>query len=246
MQRFLSLLLALLLVAQPLLPSLAFAKEQEARVTANSLNVRSGPGTDNPAVESVKKGELVTIVSTEGDWSQIRLEDGTLGWVATKYLEATGKSVEAPGKEEKKSTPPEPKPLPPPKQPKQPKSSGGGGGGFGSVVKWSCLVGAAATGALAFSEHSKGNDSYDSYKEFVEQGNTAAADSAFADADDHDSKAQTFAIVGGSLFALFLLQQFVLGGHDDHASKDDGKATLPLAWDARRHQLRASLVLARF
>ena len=37
MQRFLSLLLALLLVVGPVLPSLAFAKEQEARVTANSL-----------------------------------------------------------------------------------------------------------------------------------------------------------------------------------------------------------------
>ena len=246
MQRFLSALLALLLVAQPLLPSLAFAdKETQVRVLANSLNVRSGPGTDNPAVDSIKKGEVLTLVSQEGEWAQVRLPDGTLGWVAMKFLERIDGGSE-PTKEDRKSTPPEPKPLPPPKASKAPKEEGSGGGSaIGSVFKWGCLIGAGAAGGLAFSEHSKGNDSYDSYKEFAAEGNEAAADSAFADSEDHDSKAQTFAIVGGSLFALFLLQQFVLGGHGDSA--DGGHdVTPPLTWNPATGEVRATLVLARF
>lgn len=247
MRTFVCLLLAVLLVAQPLVPSLAWAdKEQRAKVTANSLNIRSGPGTDHPAVESIKKGQIVTVVGQEGDWVQIRLEDGTFGWASAKFLEILGEAEPRSDgkKEDRRAAPPEPKPLPPPKQKKA--DEGGGGSGIGSVFKWGCLLGAVTTGVLAFGEKSKGDDAYDEYKELAEAGRTTEADEKFSDAEDHDSKAQTFAIVGGSLFGLFLLQQFVLGGDDDSASLPGAFDPPPLAFDPQTGEVRATLVLARF
>lgn len=60
------------------------------RVDARSANVRQGPGTDQPVVGRLTRGEEVIIV-TEGQgtdgWSLIRLEgDGLEGWVASRLL----------------------------------------------------------------------------------------------------------------------------------------------------------------
>ena len=55
-----------------------------ARVTANVLNVRSGPGTNYPIVLQVKKGSAYTIIEEQGTWG--RLKSGA-GWVSLKYLE---------------------------------------------------------------------------------------------------------------------------------------------------------------
>ncbi|MDD8023876.1 MAG: SH3 domain-containing protein [Paracoccaceae bacterium] len=57
-------------------------------VTANSLNVRSGPSTTNPVVDRISRGEEVLVVSdTRASWVKIRIEgDGIEGWVARKLL----------------------------------------------------------------------------------------------------------------------------------------------------------------
>jgi uncharacterized protein (TIGR02594 family) len=73
-------------------------------VTASSLNIRSGPGTDYEAVGTVAHGEKIISPSTEG-WEPILLEDDTIGWVSEKYLQ------EASAAEPK---PPEPVPGPAP------------------------------------------------------------------------------------------------------------------------------------
>lgn len=51
---------------------------------SQSLNVRSGPGTNYKVVRSLEKGSKVDVIATSGSWSQI----GTDEWVSTAYLSA--------------------------------------------------------------------------------------------------------------------------------------------------------------
>lgn len=67
-------------------------KEQEekkevsylVRVTADVLNVRSGPGTGYGVVSQVKKGDAFTIVEEDDTWG--KLKSGA-GWISLKYTE---------------------------------------------------------------------------------------------------------------------------------------------------------------
>ena len=52
------------------------------RVTAYSLNIRSGPGSSAPVVGSLKVGDLVTVYETLGDWCRI----GDNRWVHGDWL----------------------------------------------------------------------------------------------------------------------------------------------------------------
>ena len=54
-------------------------------ITANSLNVRQGPGTDNPALFSVTSGTIVDVVARAGDWLNIRDDQGREGWIAAEF-----------------------------------------------------------------------------------------------------------------------------------------------------------------
>ncbi|ANC76520.1 hypothetical protein ABE65_006780 [Fictibacillus phosphorivorans] len=56
-----------------------------AKVTATSLNVRSGAGTQYKAIGSLKNGTIVSIVKEEGNWTSITY--GSMkGWVSSAYL----------------------------------------------------------------------------------------------------------------------------------------------------------------
>lgn len=52
------------------------------RITANVLNVRSGPGTNYGVNTSVKKNEVYTIVGEENGWG--KLKSGA-GWISLQY-----------------------------------------------------------------------------------------------------------------------------------------------------------------
>lgn len=54
-------------------------------VTATSLNVRSGPGTDYEILDVVHNGDALTSGAREG-WTPIELS-GRVGWVSDKYIE---------------------------------------------------------------------------------------------------------------------------------------------------------------
>lgn len=61
-------------------------------VTDNSnLNIRKGPGTDQPIVGKAAKGEIITLVSKANDqWWLVRTNDGEEGYSYAQYLNPVG------------------------------------------------------------------------------------------------------------------------------------------------------------
>jgi hypothetical protein len=57
----------------------------QVEITGNTVNVRASASTTAAKVGSVTKGTKVTLLKESGDWYQIKLADGTIGWVAS-YL----------------------------------------------------------------------------------------------------------------------------------------------------------------
>jgi len=62
--------------------SLAYLKVQ-CKVTASTLNVRSGPGLDFDKKGILKKGDLVTIVESKNNWGKI---EKTSNWISLTYV----------------------------------------------------------------------------------------------------------------------------------------------------------------
>ena len=82
--------IALLLLAIFILSlGVAIADDGKATVTTSGLNVRSGPGTTHSRITQLPKGTVVPVVKIEKGWAQIRLTQGSLGWVSTQYLQVT-------------------------------------------------------------------------------------------------------------------------------------------------------------
>lgn len=78
------------------------------RVTADTLNVRGGPGTNYPQQTQVHQGDELIVLecNAERDWLHVRIPDGSEGWVAAKLTDvgsAVGNVTVA------KSIPPTPK-----------------------------------------------------------------------------------------------------------------------------------------
>ncbi|AHV99108.1 N-acetylmuramoyl-L-alanine amidase [Paenibacillus sabinae] len=67
-----------------------------ATVTADSLRIRSGPGTGYEAVGSLKARDVVTVLSRRSGWLSIRTASGAAGWIAEPYVTA-GSSASAAG-----------------------------------------------------------------------------------------------------------------------------------------------------
>jgi uncharacterized protein YgiM (DUF1202 family) len=65
------------------------AQGTKAKVVTESsnLNIRKGPGTDQPIVGKAAHNEVVTIVSqTNGQWSLVRTDKGEEGYAYNQYL----------------------------------------------------------------------------------------------------------------------------------------------------------------
>lgn len=68
-------------VPKPLVPEFSHT------VTANRLNVRTGPGSANPLVLTLNSGDRVRVDRTDGNWSFLT-GDGYEGWAFSRYLSA--------------------------------------------------------------------------------------------------------------------------------------------------------------
>lgn len=54
----------------------------------SNLNIRKGPGTDQPIVGKAAKGEVITLISKANDlWWLVRTDDGEEGYSYAQYLE---------------------------------------------------------------------------------------------------------------------------------------------------------------
>ena len=62
------------------------------RVTADSLNVRKGPGVSYAVTTSIRKGEVYTIVETQNGWG--KLKSGA-GWINLSYTEKTSTTTKS-------------------------------------------------------------------------------------------------------------------------------------------------------
>ncbi len=76
---------------EPAVPDGVGEDVYNSRVTANSLRVRAGAGTNFGVVGRLVNNQQVVRLKTEAAWSQVRFKaDDTWqeGWVASKYLAA--------------------------------------------------------------------------------------------------------------------------------------------------------------
>lgn len=68
------------------------ASVTNVKVTTESsnLNIRKGPGTDQPIVGKAAHGEVITLVSRSNDqWWMVRTKDGEEGYAYAQYLTPT-------------------------------------------------------------------------------------------------------------------------------------------------------------
>ena len=65
--------------------STAHAHAGESMAASVRLNVRSGPGLDNPVLDTLRVGERVLVNHCRSDWCQIT-HVGIDGWVFAPYL----------------------------------------------------------------------------------------------------------------------------------------------------------------
>lgn len=55
-------------------------------VTASALNVRPDPSSNNQPIDVLLQGQLVEVVAEMGNWRQVKLPDGRLGWVSGTHV----------------------------------------------------------------------------------------------------------------------------------------------------------------
>ena len=68
-----------------------------AVVNGNSVNVRTGPGTNFPVIQKVNRGDTLTIKDEAFGWYKVVLPDGnTTGWIASWLLNTNGTVPSAP------------------------------------------------------------------------------------------------------------------------------------------------------
>lgn len=66
--------------------------QQTKYVNTEELNIRAGAGTKYEVVDKISQGQKVTVLTENGKWSEIELENGQKGFVSTKFLSDTQNS----------------------------------------------------------------------------------------------------------------------------------------------------------
>ena len=79
--------------APEVVPEGAPGTEHKMYVTAKSLNVRAEASTSGKVMTQVKQGDQLVVVDEKRGWSNVRLTNGTTGWVSSDYISATKKKV---------------------------------------------------------------------------------------------------------------------------------------------------------
>ena len=70
-------------------PSPAPVSAQTLYVTASAVNVRRDPSMAGEVLKQAKKNEAMTFLSSVEEWTKVQLADGTVGWVASRFVSQT-------------------------------------------------------------------------------------------------------------------------------------------------------------
>ena len=82
----------------------SFANSNEGTVTADALNVRSGPSTSYSITTKLYKGDKVEILETSNGWHKIKASNGKIGWVSGDYIKVSSGSTTQPSTSTTKAT----------------------------------------------------------------------------------------------------------------------------------------------
>ena len=82
----------------------SFANSNEGTVTADALNVRSGPSTSYGITTKLYKGDKVEILETSNGWHKIKASNGKIGWVSGDYIKVSSGSTSQPSTTTTKAT----------------------------------------------------------------------------------------------------------------------------------------------
>ncbi|MBM7589974.1 SH3 domain-containing protein [Brevibacillus fulvus] len=74
-----SILIVFMLCA---MPTSVFAAASQVQVTVDDLNVRSGPSLTDSVLTTLPLNTVLPVLSQQNDWVQVKLPNGTTGWVA--------------------------------------------------------------------------------------------------------------------------------------------------------------------
>jgi uncharacterized protein YgiM (DUF1202 family) len=55
-------------------------------VTASSVNVRRDPSMTGEVLKQARKNDPLTLLSSAEEWTKVQLADGTVGWVASRFV----------------------------------------------------------------------------------------------------------------------------------------------------------------
>lgn len=81
-----TIFLSCLLFVACLMPASAEDRRYVSSPNDGYLNLREGPGVDNPIIMRMLNGEEVTVIRRSGSWGFVEHESGETGWASTKYL----------------------------------------------------------------------------------------------------------------------------------------------------------------
>ncbi|MFP4030778.1 MAG: TIGR04211 family SH3 domain-containing protein [Desulfococcaceae bacterium] len=77
----------LILVALAVLAGAAGAQAATRYVNdVIKITMRTGPGINHKVIKMPQSGQQVQLLDTDGDWSYVRMPDGTDGWVLSRFL----------------------------------------------------------------------------------------------------------------------------------------------------------------
>lgn len=69
--------------AQPTNNTVSNEAQSQITIVADSVRLRSGPGTNHAIIGHVSKGDSFKVIEKKNDWSKIKRSDGSEAWVAS-------------------------------------------------------------------------------------------------------------------------------------------------------------------
>jgi SH3-like domain-containing protein len=83
-------------------PAAAPAPAHTVYVTASSVNIRRDPSMAGEVLKQAKKNDPLTLLSdllsSTDDWTKVQLPDGTVGWVASRFVSQSRSATAPPAK----------------------------------------------------------------------------------------------------------------------------------------------------